>query len=404
VRQLEVDAVMVEYDPFSNEVIHGDNYAIYKALRDEAPVYYSEKWDCYVLSRFEGVWAACQSPAISSASGSTTAHLLTKVQPVLPMLNTMDPPSHSGLRALLRKQFMPRRVKQLEPRIEAVVEELLDNLRELDAPDFVADFAQPLATTVGCMVIGLPVEDGVYLRGLVDQFFSRDPDNPGMTERGLAAMVEMNDYFGDLSAERRGKPAADFDAISVLQSWEGRDGQRADDHEVASNLQLLLIGGTDTLPKVLASFVLRLAQNPDQRADLAADPSLAPDAFNEAVRIDMPTQNMARKSIDDFEVHGETIPAGKPVLLLYTAANRDEREFPNPDVYDIRRRAPRSLSFSHGTHACIGLHVARKEGECAINELLRRYPRYVIDEAKLERYATEFVQGYSRVPIALGDR
>jgi cytochrome P450 len=389
------------YDPFADEVIRGDKYAVYKRLRDEAPVYYSERWDCYVLSRFEGVWEACQSPAVSSASGTTTSHLLTKVQPVLPMLNAMDPPAHSSLRALLRKQFMPRRVKELAPRIQQVVEELLDAMRDDPEPEFVDQFAQPLATSVGGMVIGLPPEDGAYLRGLVDQFFSRDPDNPGMTERGLAAMGEMDQYFQKLSAERRGKPARDFDAISAIQGWEAPDGHRADDHEVASNLQLLLIGGTDTLPKVLANLVLRLAQHPDQRADLAADPSLAVDAFNEAVRLDMPTQNMARKLIDDFEVHGETLEQGKPVLLLYASGNRDEREFPDPDVYDMRRRAPRSLSFSHGTHACIGLHVARKEGELAINELLRRHPGYAIDESRLERWETEFVQGYSKLPIQL---
>jgi cytochrome P450 len=391
----------IEYDPFSDEMIHGDNHAVYRRLRDAAPVYYSEKWDCYALSRFEGVWEACQSPAISSARGTTLSHLLTKVQPVQPMLNAMDPPAHSSLRALLRKQFMPRRVKALAPRIQALVEQLLDELREHDAPDFVSQFAQPLATSVGCMVIGLPAEDGLHLRGLVDQFFSRDPGNPGMTERGLAAMVEMDRYFEKLSADRRGRPPAEFDAISAIQSWEAPDGHRADDHEVASNLQLLLIGGTDTLPKVLANLLLRLQQHPDQRADLSADPSLAVDAFNEAVRLDMPTQNMARMVVDDFTVHGETLEAGRPVLLLYASANRDEREFPDPDVYDMRRRAPRSLSFSHGTHACIGLHVARKEGELAINELLRRHPRYEIDEAKLERYETEFVQGYSRMPVSL---
>jgi cytochrome P450 len=391
----------LDFDPFSDELIHGDKYSVYKRLRDEAPTHYSQTWGCYVLSRFAGVWQACQSPAVSSAQGSTPSHLLTKVQPVQPMLNMMDPPGHSSLRALLRKQFMPRRVKELGPRIQALVEQLLDQMREHDAPDFVSQFAQPLATGVGGMVIGLPPEDGNYLRGLVDQFFTRDPGSPGMTERGIAAMLEMDEYFEKLSAERRGKPAVDFDAISVLQSWEGPDGHRADDHEVASNLQLLLIGGTDTLPKVLANLVLRLAQNPDQRADLAADPSLALEAFNEAVRLDMPTQNMARMLIDDLEVHGETLEAGRPVLLLYASANRDEREFPNPDHYDIRRRAPRSVSFSHGTHACIGLHVARKEGELAINELLRRHPGYSIDESQLERYETEFVQGYSKVPISL---
>ncbi|MEO2236782.1 MAG: cytochrome P450, partial [Candidatus Poseidoniia archaeon] len=146
----------LDFDPFSDELIHGDKYSVYKRLRDEAPTHYSQTWGCYVLSRFAGVWQACQSPAVSSAQGSTPSHLLTKVQPVQPMLNMMDPPGHSSLRALLRKQFMPRRVKELGPQIQALVEQLLDQMREHDAPDFVSQFAQPLATGVGGMVIGLP--------------------------------------------------------------------------------------------------------------------------------------------------------------------------------------------------------------------------------------------------------
>ena len=113
---------------------------------------------------------------------------------------------------------------------------------------------------------------------------------------------------------------------------------------------------------------------------------------------------LGRTLLRDVEWHGETLRAGQGLLLLYASANRDEREFPDPDGYDLHRRAPRSLSFSHGTHACIGLHVARREGECAINELLRRHPNYAIDESRLERYATEFVQGYSKVPMSLRSR
>jgi cytochrome P450 len=161
----------------------------------------------------------------------------------------------------------------------------------------------------------------------------------------------------------------------------------------------LLIGGTDTLPKVLANLMLRLQQNPDQRAELAANPDLAVPAFNEAVRIDMPTQNMCRLLTRDVERQGVQMQAGQPIVLLYTAANRDEREFPDPERFEMHRNPPRSLGFSHGTHACIGLHVARKEGEVAIQEILSRFPEYEVDTSGLEKYATEFVQGYSAMPI-----
>ncbi len=389
----------VEFDPFSDDVIHGDKYALYHRLRDEAPACYVEKWDCWALSRFTDIWDACQNPAFSSARGATTAHLLTKVQPVIPMLNNMDPPEHSRLRAKIRAFFVPRRVRGLEPAIRQVVDELLDPLEERAEGDFVEDVAQPLAMAVGCMVIGLPSEDGAYLRDVVGRFFDRDPATAGMTEAGLAAMAEMLDYLTRISNARRGKAVDEPDPISVLHEWVGDSGQPLSDDEVAANLQLLLVGGTDTLPKVLANVLLRLGQNPDQRAEVAADPGLTLDAFNEAVRLDMPTQMMARSLLSDVEVAGEKLTEGQPVLLLYASGNRDEREFSRPDAYDLHRRPPRTLSFSHGTHACIGLHVARKEGEIALAEILRRFPEYSVDESGLERYATEFVQGYSRMPV-----
>ncbi|MBW2424247.1 MAG: cytochrome P450 [Deltaproteobacteria bacterium] len=389
----------IEYDPFSEDVIHGDNHAIYKRLRDESPVHFLEKWNAFALSRFEDVWWACEGDFVSSARGATSAHLLTKVQPVLPLLNNMDPPEHTKLRGGLRKHFMPARVRALEPWIRERVRELLEPFADGGTHEFVEGFAQPLAMSVGCKVIGLPEEDADYLRDVVGRFFQRVPGQAGMTEDGLAAMGEMNAYLRQVSVDQRAQPPAEPNAISVLRDYRDAEGRALDDEAIGSHLSLLLIGGTDTLPKVLANLMLRLQQNPDQRAELAASPDLAVPAFNEAVRIDMPTQNMCRLLTRDVERQGVQMQAGQPIVLLYTAANRDEREFPDPERFEMHRNPPRSLGFSHGTHACIGLHVARKEGEVAIQEILSRFPEYEVDTSGLEKYATEFVQGYSAMPI-----
>lgn len=389
----------VEYDPFSDDVIHGDNHGIYKRLRNESPVHYIERFDAFALSRFEDVWWACEGDFVSNANGATSAHLLTRVQPVLPLLNNMDPPEHTKLRGGLRKHFMPARVRALEPWIQSLVERLCEPFEDGGQHEFVEDFAQPLAMNVGCKVIGLPEEDGDYLRDVVGRFFRREPGHSGMTEDGLAAMAEMNDYLRRISAEQRANPPAEPNAISVLRDHRDPDGNALDDDAIGSHLSLLLIGGTDTLPKVLANLMLRLQQSPDQRAEVASDPDLTVPAFNEAVRIDMPTQNMCREVTKTVERHGTTISPGQVIVLLYTAANRDEREFPDPERFDIHRNPPRSLGFSHGHHACIGLHVARKEGQVALNEILKRFPEYEIDESGLETYATEFVKGYSAMPV-----
>ncbi len=389
----------VEYDPFLKEVIHGDNHGIYKRLREESPVHFIEQYNAFALSRFDDVWWACEGDFVSNAMGATTAHLLTRVQPVLPLINNMDPPDHTKLRGGLRKHFMPARVRALEPWIHELVDDLLKPFADGETHEFVEDFAQPLAMQVGCKVIGLPPEDGDYLRDVVGRFFSRDPDKPGMTDDGLVAMGEMNEYLRRISADQRANPPAEPNAISVLRDYRDAEGKALSDDDIGSHLSLLLIGGTDTLPKVLANLMLRLHQNPDQRAELATRPELAVPAFNEAVRLDMPTQNMCRSLSRDVERHGTTMRAGQVIVLLYTAANRDQREFPDPDAFDINRNPPRSLGFSHGHHACIGLHVARKEGEVAINEILSRFPRFEVDESNLETYATEFVKGYSAMPV-----
>lgn len=389
----------VSYDPFSDDVIHGDNHGIYKRLRDESPVHYLERFDAFALSRFEDVWWACEGDFVSNANGATSAHLLTRVQPVLPLLNNMDPPEHTRLRSGLRKHFMPARVRAIEPWIQSLVEGLLEPFQDGGEHEFVEEFAQPLAMGVGCKVIGLPEEDGDYLRDVVGRFFAREPGHSGMTEDGLVAMGEMNDYLRRISAEQRANPPSEPNAISVLREYRDLDGGALDDDDIGSHLSLLLIGGTDTLPKVLANMLLRLQESPDQRAEVAADPGLTVPAFNEAVRIDMPTQNMCREISRDVERHGTPMRAGQVIVLLYTAANRDEREFPDPERYDIHRNPSRSLGFSHGHHACIGLHVARKEGEVAMNEILKRFPDYRIDTSRLETYSTEFVKGYSAMPV-----
>jgi cytochrome P450 len=393
---------MIEFDPFSQDVISGDKYGLYRRLRDEAPASFNSQWGCWAISRFEDIWDLCAGDALSSAKGTTTAHLLTKVQPVTPMLNSMDPPEHSRLRGRIRTFFMPRRVRELEPFIRDTTTELLDHLRDRQEIDFVTDFAQPLATAVGCRVIGLPAEDATYLRDVVSRFFDRDPQRPGMSDTGLQAMEDMYAYLAEFTKTRRAHPSELHDPIDELIAWRDEHNQPLDDADIASHLSLLLNGGTDTLPKVLANLLVRLQQNPDQRRALAQNPQLAVPAFNEAVRTDMPTQMMARTLVRDVPLHGQTMREGQPLLLLYASGNRDEREFADPDRFDIDRRPTRTLSFSHGSHACIGLHIARKEGEVAINEVLRRFPNYMVDEQRLERYSTEFVQGYSSVPMRLG--
>ena len=389
---------MVEYHPFSQEVMR-DPYPIYAGLREEAPVYHIAEYDAWALSRFEDVWnASLDNEHFSCEQGTTSAHLLTKVQPVTPMLNLMDPPAHTELRSALRPYFAPSRVRALEPLIRRLASECLESGRERGEIDVMGDFSSQVAVKIACTVTGIPLEDGDLLNDLVWRFFKREPGVDGMTPDGLEAMQELGAYFVALAQARRKSGAVEDDVVNLLTRAEVR-GERLDDFAIASHLTMLIIGGSETFPKVFASAIRRLHEHPDQRAWCVEDPSTIPDAFQEVLRYDMPTQFLCRAVTKDVEIHHERLRAGQPVLFLYPSANRDSREFTDPDVFDIKRSAARILSFGHGTHMCLGIHIAKMEGKVCLEETLARFPEYEADLGRAERLVTDFVQGYASFPI-----
>jgi hypothetical protein len=390
---------MVEYDPFSEQVIT-DPHPVYRRLRDEAPVYHLEKYDCFALSRFADVWTALSDArSYSVAKGTASPQILTRVQPVTPMIATMDPPAHTRLRSAFRPFFAPARVRELEPSLRAYAGRLFDAMRDAGGGDLVWDFGMRMATEVAARIAGFPPEDGAMLYGLVQRFMGREEGVDGMTRDGLAAMGEMAAYFAELAARRRAAGTAGAHPLDALIEFRSEDGGALGDDAIASHMVMLLVGGTDTFPKVFANLALRLFQHPDSRARVAADPGLAPDAFNEGLRLDMPTQFLGRTLTREVGFHGRRLAPGQLVIFLYASANRDEREFAAPDRFDIDRRPPRTLGFGHGTHACLGIHVAKAEGRIGVTELLARAPDYEIDLDRAVRHRTEFVQGFASLPV-----
>lgn len=393
---------MVDYDPFSDEIIHGDPLPIYKRLRDEAPAYHLAGYDTWVLSRFEDVWkGSADTKHLTAEKGTSSAHLLTKVQPVTPMINNMDAPDHTRLRSAFRPAFAAPEVAKLEPMIRRIARERLEACLEQGRMDVIHDFSAHVAVTVACTISGLPAEDGPHLNALVWRFFAREEGVRGMTRGGLAALEEMFGYFHEQIARRRRERPRD-DVLQKLLEFE-QGGKRLDDDALASHLSMLIIGGSETFPKTLANVVRRLGQHPDQRLRCVEDPTLIPDAYNEGLRYDMPTQFLMRQVKRSFELAGARMQEGQNVMFLYHSANHDEREFPDPDRFDVLRRPPRILSFGYGPHSCLGVNVARLEGRVCLEELLARAPDYAVDETGAERLVTEYVQGYWRLPIVFGN-
>jgi cytochrome P450 len=387
------------YDPYSEEALTAP-HPIYKRLRAEKPAYYLEKYDAWALSRFEDVWNAsldAQSYSVAAA-GASSGHLLTRQLPIFPSLMHTDPPDHTRMRSQINSPFTPRRVAALEPIVRRIVRDQLARIAESGEADAFADIAQPVATRVTCAVLDLPERDAPTLEAIVTRIFSREPGTIGLPESSVAAFGDLDAYFLEMVRERRRQPSDADDMLNRHLRVELSD-RRPSDEEIASYLTTLMIGGTETFPKVFAGGVVRLDASRDQRTLLLEDPSLVPNAIEEMGRSEMPLQMLGRTLLRDIELHGEKLRAGQPVMFLYASANRDEREFEDPDTFDVRRRLPRVLTFGHGTHACLGQHIARLEGRILLEELLAAMPDYEVDSAACVQAHSEWMQGYLAVPI-----
>jgi cytochrome P450 len=389
---------MVDYHPFS-AAICTDPWPAYRQLRDEAPAFYLPEFDCWFLSRFEDVWNACSDPRFVAAKGVTTIELLLgqAFSERGSSLAVLDPPLHTRLRERLGPFFMPQAARALEASTRELAASLLDEALPRGELDVIHDLAMRVSVRVACRILGIPLEDADLLAGSVNASFHREPDSRGQTASGQAAGSLLRDYLAKWVAERRVRPHRDG-IVERLLGFE-IDGHPLAEEDLLSNLMLLVVGGTETLPKVFAGCVDQLARNPAQRARVAADPGLVPDAFWEALRLEMPTQMLGRTLREEVRLHGETLRPGQKAMFLWACANRDEREFADADRFDVLRRARRILSFGHATHRCLGHNVARMEGRVLLDELLARIPEYEVLVDRALRIRSEFFFGFASLPI-----
>jgi cytochrome P450 len=388
---------MVQYHPYAEEIFV-DPYPVYRRMRAEQPAYFVEEYGAWFLSRFEDIWKVGPDfQHFSALQGTTPNHLLSKDTPLNLSFASMDPPQHSKYRAQVSEHFKPGAVAKVEEKLSGIVKGLVDDFIERGECDLVQDLAARVSVRGALATAGLPLSIADTASGWVNGIFHRRDGHRGATEVGQKAMRDM--FFAILEhvKEARKNPEK---AEGVLRTLLTTDvaGDRMDDFRIASLLSVVLIGGTDTLPKALAATFFRLWKNPEQRRELARDRSLVQDAFLEGLRIDTPTQHLGRTVTKEIDFHGHTFRPGQRVMLMWASANRDEREFPDADRYDMKRRPPRMLAFGHGVHMCLGKHVALMEARLTLDEVMRRLPEYEIDLARAERTRTEFVQGWVKLP------
>jgi cytochrome P450 len=378
----------VKYDPLSAE-FRSDREGVYRRLRDEAPVYLDPAGRYAALSRFDDVRDAALDWQRFSA-------VTAEAKILRPIINDMDPPLHTERRKNLSRAFTRRRVAEMEPRLREIARSLIGAFAGRGSCDLVAEFAALYPSMVMGRLIGIPDELLDECRRITDAVMRIEGPE------GNASPVERADaIFSVLVEQRRREPADDL--ISALLAVGAEGGEPLSDDEILGFCYLLLVGGNDTTTNLIGNGMDLLARHPQQRAMLVAEPSLIPDAVEEMLRREPPTQTSARQSTADLTLHGEVIPAGTRVLLMWGAANLDEREFEDPLTFDVRRDASRHLALGQGAHFCMGAALARLEARIAFEELLGCMPDYEIT-APPQRIRSAWAWGFESLNVEFAPR
>jgi cytochrome P450 len=391
------------YDPYDYQ-IDADPHPTWRRLRDEAPVYHNEKLDFYALSRFEDVLEASVDTDTFSSAYGTVLELMSAEPNQSPMMIFKDAPEHTRLRKLVNHAFSPRRIAGLEPMVRGIARGYLDALVGRDGFDYLEDFGAKLPVMVISSLLGVPEEDREQIRLWTDELLHRDPDAADQVDAQQTherTTGKLWEYFARYLADRRRSPRDDLMSELLAAEVEQGDGskRRLSDVETLAFIGLLSGAGNETVARLLGWMATLLARFPDEREKLVKDPALIPGAVEELLRYEAPSPVQARRTTRSVELHGRVIPKNARVLLLTGSAGRDEREYPDPDRFDVERRFERHVSLGYGRHFCLGASLARLEGRVAIEETLLRFPEWEVLWDATEMVHTSTVRGYARVPI-----
>jgi cytochrome P450 len=378
-------------DPIS--AVMEDPYPVYRELRDHHPVYYSPERDLWYLSRYADVHDAINNASVfSSAQGVVPSGFVSDT----PVLITMDPPDHTELRKAVQRAFTPKQIAEMENHIRTVAGQLLDALPASGEVDAVTLFTDQLPLLVMTELLGVDLADRAMFKRCGDIIVAQKDVNAM-----AAAQVELTEYLAGVFAARRAEPRDDF--ITKLVSPTD-SGDTLSDGELLGLCFLLLVAGTETTTGGLGTAMLLLDRFRDARDQLLVAPELMTTAVDEILRFDSPTQGLSRVLTADVTLHGTTIPAGARVHLLFASANHDERQFPDPDRFDVTRTPNQHLAFGFGNHYCLGASLAKMEIKVGMEELLRRAPDYTISADRVERLPSETNRSFAALPFVPSGR
>jgi cytochrome P450 len=397
------------YDPFDPTVM-ADPLRYYRVLREHYPVYYLDKWDTFALSRFADIWdvlAVNDGTFVASEGTLPPASTLARHNdgPVadppwhpLPFHAVFDAPIYDGVRQAHSKSFRPKAAAQLETRIRALANERLDQLLPRGTFDLTQEYGGIVAASVVCEFLGIPTDLAPDVLASVNAGSLAEPGSGVDTAQSRPNYLDY--LIPSVKRRRAGTSDSELPVVDGLLGYRLPDDSPLDDVEVATQMLCVFIGGTETVPKIVAHGLWELLRHPDQLAAVRADPKAnVPVAREEMIRYCAPAQWFARTVRKPFTIHETTIEPGQRIITLLASANRDEREYPQPDEFIWNRPIQRMLAFGRGQHFCLGFHVARLEIAVMIEEWLRRVPDFRIIEESAFRPPSSFQWGWSSLPV-----
>lgn len=390
------------YDPYDLNIVT-DPYPTYARLRDEAPLYHNERYGFWALSRHADVEKALLDWSTFSNSRSDILELV-KSDFAMPkgVMMFEDPPEHTMLRGLMSRVFTPRRMAEIEDQIRRYCVNCLDPLVGSDGFDVIAELAAMMPMRVIGMLLGIPESEQVSVRDANDANLRTRPGAP--MKVADPDRIADGRIYADYVEWRAANPSDDLMTALLNVEFTDETGvhRKLTRKEVLHYTQVVAGAGNETTGRLIGWLAKVLAEHPDQRRQIAEDRSLLGRAIDETLRFEPTGPHVARYLIKDFEYKGTHVPAGSAILLLFGAANRDERRYDNPDTFDIHRDNISHLTFGKGLHYCLGANLARLEGRIALDELLNRWPEWDIDYDTARLAPTSTVRGWEHLRMLVG--
>ena len=371
-----------------------DPFPLYAAMRQASPVFrVPPPFDAWLVFDFDGVKRVLSDPATFSSRVPAPKHWFI----------FSDAPDHTRQRGLIAKAFTPRMIAGLEGRIAALSRELLDDVMRRGEMDLATDYAVPLPMKVIAGMIGIPESDWEKYRRWSDAILALSytrqggPEAEAAFDEFVAVSDEMDEYLKGMTAARHASPRNDLLTRLVAADV---DGERLTHAQILGFFQLLLLGGQETTANLINNAILCFLEHPEQLARVRERPELLPGAIEEVLRYRSPLQWLMRTPTREVELHGQTLRPGELVLAMLGSANRDGRQFPDADRFDVSREPNAHLAFGYGAHFCLGAALSRMEARIALTDLLGRLKnlRRAGDEPWEPRKALH-VHGPSRLPV-----